>query len=155
VSGKAKPVILVDNREKQPLVFGDAVDTEVVYLPVADYSIKGMTDRVAIERKKLQELVGMCGNDRERLMTQVENLRAFPVRMLIIEGDLSSIVAHDYLSDVSPNAVIGTLLKFCVDYSVPVIFASDAKCASLWVQRLALREHKKAEAGDLSAGAPT
>lgn len=140
---KHKPTIIVDTREQQPLIFGDAVGVERSCLTIGDYSVRGLESRVRIERKRIGEIAGMCGGDRDRLDRQVKALCDFPVRMLIIEGRLSEIVTHSYVSEVAPLCVIGMLLRFMSDYQVPVMFCDSPAGASLIVQRLALREFKK------------
>lgn len=138
-----KPVILVDNREQVPLRFSAAVDVEVVALPVGDYSVAGSTDTVALERKRLGELASCCGTDRERFIEQIERLRQFPVRALIIEADLDGVLSKAYRSEIHPLSVLGTLIKFSSDWQVPVWFAGDARNAAHVVERILLRVHKQ------------
>ena len=75
-----KPTILVDTREQAPLRFSSAVDIEVVTLPVGDYSVRGCTEVVALERKRLGELATCCGTERARCIEQLERLRSYRVR---------------------------------------------------------------------------
>ncbi|HET7540686.1 MAG TPA: ERCC4 domain-containing protein [Polyangiaceae bacterium] len=139
-----KPVVLIDTREQIPLRFSAAVDVEVVTLPAGDYSVAGSTDTVALERKRLDELATCCGKDRERFLEQVERLREYPVRALIIEADLDGVLSKAYRSEIHPLSVLGTLIKFSSDWQVPVWFAGDARNAAHVVERILLRVHKQA-----------
>jgi ERCC4-type nuclease len=133
----------VDDRERIPLVFSAAVATEVVHLPVADYSLRGASDVVAIERKRLDELATCCGTEREGFIEQIERLRPFPVRALVIEADMADVVRARYESRINPLSVLGTLVKFMADWQVPVIMAGDAAGAALIVERTLIRVAKR------------
>ncbi|MEO7032726.1 MAG: ERCC4 domain-containing protein [Polyangiaceae bacterium] len=136
-------MILVDNREQAPLRFSAAVDVEVVCLPVGDYSVRGSTEVVALERKRLGELATCCGTDRERFIEQIERMRVYPVRGLIIEADLDGVLSKAYASQINPLSVLGTLIKFSSDWQVPIWFAGDARNAAHVVERILLRVHKQ------------
>jgi len=134
-----RPCILIDTREQLPLRFSDAADVEVCTLPVGDYSVRGATEIVAIERKRLGELAACCGVDRERFIAQIERLRAYPVRALVIECDADGILGRAYSSRINPLSILGTLIKFSSDWQVPVWLAGDARNAALIVERMLLR----------------
>jgi hypothetical protein len=135
--------ILVDDREQLPLRFSAAVDVETVHLAVGDYSLRGATELVAIERKRLDELATCCGVERERFLEQVARLRGFPVRALVVEADLEGILGRRYASAIHPLSVLGTLIKFASDWQVPVWMAGDAANAALLVERTLLRVAKQ------------
>jgi ERCC4-type nuclease len=138
-----RPCILIDDREQIPLRFTPAVDVEVVRMPVADYSLRGATDIVAIERKRLDELACCCGVGRDPFYEQIERLRPFPVRALVIECDADGILGHAYRSEIHPLSVLGTLIKFSNDWSIPIWLAGDARNAALIVERMLLRVAKQ------------
>jgi len=139
------PCILFDQREQAPLRFSSAVTTERVLLPVGDYSLRGASDTVAIERKRNGEIQSCCGVDRPRFIEQMERMRLFPVRHLVIEGSWSEVSLGISRSNISPLSVIGTLVKFASDWNIPVWFAEDASGAALLVERILLREAKRLE----------
>ena len=139
-----RPIILIDSRERAPLRFSDAVETETVTLPVGDYSLAGYTDTIALERKRLGELATCCGTDRERFIDQIERLRSYPIRALIVEADMDGILGNAYRSEIHPLSVLGTLIKFAVDWQVPIWLAGDARNAALLVERMMLRHARHA-----------
>lgn len=140
---KDRPCILVDSREQAPLHFSTAVETETVLLPVGDYSLRGASDLVALERKRVGELATCCGIDRDRFIEQVERLKSYPVRGLVIEGNLDDILGRAYRSEIHPLSVLGTLNKIACDWTIPVWFAGDAKNAALLVERMLGRVWRK------------
>lgn len=137
--------VLVDSREQRPLVFADGVRVERATLTTGDYSAAGVTDLVALERKSLDDLVACCGRDRERFFDQVDRLRAYPVRGLVIEGDLPTLASGAYRSKIHPSSVVGTLVAVCTDWMIPIWFASDPHHAALIVAKILRRVHERAE----------
>jgi len=127
------------------LRFSPAVEVEVVTLPVGDYSIRGCTETVALERKRLGELATCCGADRERFLEQLERLRGYPVRALIIEADLDGVLTKSYRSEINPLSVLGTLIKASSDWQIPIWMCGDARNAALVVERMLLRVAKQAK----------
>lgn len=138
-----EPVILVDQREQAPLRFRN-LKSERCLLPCGDYSLRGLTAEIAIERKSLQDLTSCCGGDRERFIEQIERMRTYRFRCLVVEARYTEISIGAYRSRIEPRSVIGTLVKVAQDLSVPVWFAEDAGGASELVERMLVREHKRA-----------
>lgn len=139
-------VILIDQREQTPLRF-KGIETETCLLPCGDYSLRGLTAEVAIERKSLPDLVACCGKERERFIEQIERMRSYRFRCLVVEARYTEISIGAYRSQMNPLSVIGTLVKVAQDIGVPVWFAEDARGAAELVERMLLREHKRAAGG--------
>ena len=138
--------MLIDQREREKLRFSSAVTTETVLLPVGDYSLRGGSSTVAIERKRGGELAQCCGIDRERFIAQIERLRDYPVRYVVVEATAAEMVSGIYRSNINPLSVVGTVIKICSDWQIPVLFCGDARDTALWVERILIREHKRLEA---------
>ena len=131
--------ILVDTREKTPWKFTEAATVERVNLPTGDYSLAGFTDRVAIERKSLPDLVMCVGPERERFMDEMRRLRAYDVRAVVVEAAIDDVLAHAYRSNTAPQSVIGTTVAIWSDYNVTTLWAGDARNAANLVERLFVR----------------
>ena len=90
----ANPVVVVDTREQAPLKIRE-YPTIVEGLPVGDYGIAGFSDwnnpRFIIERKSFSDLLGSLTRGRKRFMREIEKMRRFQVRGLLIEGSLLQI----------------------------------------------------------------
>jgi len=134
-----RPVILVDTREQTALQFSPDVDVQIATLPAGDYSVTGCTDRVAIERKSLPDLVACVGPERERFLDCCRRLRDYELRAVVVEASLEDVLAHAYRSETRPQSVIGTTLAIHVDYGVPVLWAGDADTAANIVERMLVR----------------
>ena len=134
-----RPIIQVDTREKMPLPIA-AYDVEVVGLPVGDYGIKGFSDwnnpAFIIERKSLDDLVNSLTADRDRFMREVEKLRQFRFRALVIEAHAGEVEFRQYRSGVSPVAIFGTLRALQVRCGLHVIWAKDSSRAAREVEGL-------------------
>ena len=137
------PHILVDQREHAALKFSSLVTSERVLLPVGDYSLRGASDSVVIERKRNGEIQSCCGVDRPRFIEQIERMRSYPVRHIVIEGSWSEVSLGISRSNINPLSVIGTLVKFGSDWQIPVWFCEDAVGAALLVERILIREFKR------------
>jgi ERCC4-type nuclease len=139
----ARPCILVDSREQAPLRFSADVDVEIVTLPAGDYSLRGFTDTVAIERKSASDFVACVGPQRERFLEQCQRLARYPVRAVVIEASWEELSAGVYRSATNPRGVTGTLLAVMADYRVPVLLAGDARGAAEAVERMLVRVWRK------------
>jgi len=146
------PCILYDQREQIPLRFSPAVLTEKVLLPVADYSLRGASDYVVIERKRQGELQSCCGADRERFLQQLENMRPYPVRHLVIECTADDVLLGLSRSRINPLSVLGTLIAAASDWGITPWFCGDAANAAVVVERILLREFKRLQAKAKEAG---
>jgi len=104
-------------------------------LVTGDYSVLGLEHLIAIERKGLADLVGCVGRDRERFKRELERLKAFPYRALVIEANWSQIENGEFLGQVSPESVTASLLSWAMD-GLPVIMAGDAAQAAQFVRRM-------------------
>jgi len=89
-------------------------------LPVGDYTILGMEDEVAIERKTLPDLVKSIIQERKGFIEKCERLSAFRKKSLVIEGSLSSVKTPYEETQAHPNAVLGSLLAAQELLDIPV-----------------------------------
>lgn len=143
----AKPTILVDTREQRPLVFSEAVSVAVVTLPTGDYSVAGLTDRVAIERKSLADFVACVGPERERFLDCCRRLRDYEFRAIVVEASVEDVLAGAYRSRTRPQSVLGTSIAVFADYGVPTLWAARPKVAANMVERLLVRLWTRHAAG--------
>ena len=148
---------IVDTREQAPLDLSP-LRSEPGTLATGDYSVKGLVDVIAIERKSLTDLLGCIGQERERFDREVIRLLAYPTRAIIVEATWGQIEAGNWKSKVTPAAAVGSLLGW-IAQGVPVIMAKDHERAGRYVSRLlftaARRRWREARAlaGSVSAAA--
>lgn len=118
-------VIAVDSREQLPYEFSPA---ERIALPTGDYSILGLADRVAIERKRPEEIFHCVGRERRRFEDELRRLAELEYAAIVVEGPLSALLAPRW-SRVRPRSVINSLIAWSIRYRVHVWFADDRNLA--------------------------
>lgn len=133
-------VIVVDTREQRPFRFSN---TEILVvtstLATGDYSLRGFTDRVCVERKEYGDFLGCVARQRHRFMAEMERLAVIPHRLLVIETDYSNIASGNHpISKVNPDSAIGTIVRLTCS-GIPVITAADRKHAEDFVLRFLKR----------------
>ena len=125
-----KPIILVDTREKVPFEFLNVRNwiekTKKKKLDVGDYSIEGMEDQIALERKTLTDLITTLMQHRKRFFKLCEKLTKYRWRALLIEATYEDVKSpYDDLNTIAhPNAVSGSLDALEARFGIPVIYTS-------------------------------
>lgn len=118
--------IIVDTREQAPWTFeGQGLELVRAKLEAGDYSIEGLEHRVAIERKSLDDWTGTVLRERSRFYRELELLRAYDFRAVIIESGVREIMAGRYKSQAKPASVLGFVAEVMVAQSVPVYLAGS------------------------------
>lgn len=130
-----RPLVIVDSREQDPLRFAN-LESRRGMLITGDYSIAGMTELIAIERKSISDLVGCCmGENRQRFEKELCRLRGMRFKRLLVVGSRGEIELQRYHSRISPRAVLGSLAAWECRFDVPVVFAATPAQAALEVER--------------------
>jgi len=131
-------IAIIDTREQLPLSLefldGEAIPTERGTLATGDYSIKGLENLVAVERKSLPDLMGCIGRDRERFEREIQRMKGIPSRCLVVEASWDEIGRGEYRSKVNPRAAIGTLIGWMVE-GIPIAMVGNHQAAGRFVGR--------------------
>ncbi|MFW5828627.1 MAG: ERCC4 domain-containing protein [Planctomycetota bacterium] len=139
--------ILVDSREQRPWTWTEpGIATRRTALPVGDYSLQGLSDRVAIERKSLDDLVSTLIHHAKRWHAELRRLAAMQAACVIVEAGLPDLLAGRYSGGVHPHAALGRVLSVHVDFGVPVVFAGDRPHARLWATGWLIRTARRLSA---------
>ncbi len=136
---KEKIEILADYREKNSLVIAELINNGINVkfeaLPVADFII----GNVAIERKTVSDFISSMIN--KRLATQLEELKQYPDRFMLIEGiDEEELYGNNEKNSVNPNAIRGFLLSIIVEHHTPVLFTKNYEDTAAFLSVLARKE---------------
>ncbi len=130
----ARPVVIIDSREQQKLVFTRLRSVEGT-LVTGDYSILGCERFATIERKSISDLIGSVSSGRPRFERELMRMKAYPFRRLcIFPGSRAEIERHAYRSEMSPRAVLHTLAAFEVRYDCPVCWFQTPEAAALQIE---------------------
>jgi len=139
------PTVVIDTREQTPLPISK-LSTETGTLYSGDYSVKGMEEVFAIERKTIADLVGSLTSGRDRFMNELHRLRGYRFRRLLIVGSRNDIKTGNYRSRTKPRAVLASLAAVEALFDIPATFSPDQTQAALTVEQRAFwswREHRK------------
>jgi hypothetical protein len=164
------PVVLVDSREQVPFEF--PVPTEIAGLTTGDYSLIGHEHRVAIERKRGGELLGLVGRGRERWEICLERLREVAIQgaaaVVVEQKPLDTILRHCQdrteetklpdgsralvrmrgRSGVHPNAYLSSLVDWSRDHwPVEWHFCDGHEAAAKWALRFLVAWWERHKAG--------
>ena len=120
--------ILVDSREQSPYLFnGYAATATRGTLDTGDYSLQGLTDLVAVERKELDDLMGCLTHDRDRFTRELERLRGFDEAALVVEATFQDIAGGRYRSRMKPESAVQSLFSIMGRFRLPIYFATDRR----------------------------
>ncbi len=124
--------IVIDTREQEPFTFRHKryeVTTEPGTLAVGDYSLAGLTDRVAVERKSLPDLVQCLGRERERFERELARGAALDAFAVVCEASWLDLSRGGYRSRLNPHAACQSVLAFAGRYRLPFLFAGSRSAA--------------------------
>ena len=126
---------LIDSREQAPFAFdGYEVWLETAALPCGDYSLPGFTDKAAVERKSLDDLIGcLMGKERERFEKELAKAKHYELFGVVVEGTLADVCQGKYRSAMRPHSALQSIIAWQVRYRVPFLFAGSRKMAEYWV----------------------
>ncbi len=122
--------IIVDTREQTPWAFPPDVEITSKKLDAGDYSLAGFEQLVAIERKSLNDMLGCITSGRERFIRELQRLRGYNTKAVIIESTIAEVQMNKYRSKVHPNAVIGSICSWQSRYGVPFIWAHNREISA-------------------------
>lgn len=157
------PVIVVDTREQRPWDFASRLVRELLGEPIptvrgtlstGDYSVQGLEDRVAIERKSLPDFIAcVASGERERFWAELARLREYAVRAVIIEAAILDVEVQAYRSRARPQSVIASALAISADFGIHVLWSGcreSAEYHAAWMLRRAWQRylHEQAERAD-------
>lgn len=146
-------VAIQDSREQCPVDLSP-LKTIVKGLKVGDYSVEGYEDKIAIERKSLQDFIGCCGSSRERFERNIERLQLVPFRAIVIEGNWSTIELKQYRGTIHPNAILGSALGWALG-NISILMADTPARAGKIIARMlwiaANRIHRATQQSDTSS----
>ena len=139
--------VLIDSREQRPYTFftWPEVSVEVVALPVGDYSLAGLSDRVALERKSLDDLAQTLTAGRERFAAECQRGRGLDLFGLVIEGTVDDVLRGRYQSRANPKSIAQTLIAWSIRFDFTVWFAGNRQNGELMVYSILSKYLREAQ----------
>jgi ERCC4-type nuclease len=121
--------IAQDSREQTPLSFHNFRGIETVRqgLKTGDYSVLGHESEICFERKSVQDLVGTLIGGHERFLREMERMRDFKAKYILIEHSPEILYAYCAKHGWGHkfNTIIQSLLAYACHYQVRVRFCKD------------------------------
>jgi ERCC4-type nuclease len=138
---KIKEKIIVDYRERNSLVASHLVkngfEVEFKELKIGDYIVKD----VVIERKTVSDFIGSMIN--HRLLNQIEELKQYENKLLIIEGISEQELYREDNASVHPNAIRGFLLHILLTHKIPIAFTKNSEDTAKFIEVLSKRKDRE------------
>ena len=125
--------VLIDTREQAAFSM-HPMKTVVDTLVTADYSIRGLETEVCLERKSLDDLLGVIGHGRERFCRQLQRMASYQHRAVLVEAPWAALENGEYRSKIAPAAATHTIISWITRYGVHFSFATDRASAERWAQ---------------------
>ena len=119
------PVAVVDTREQNPLRFhrfkGWFAKIEHRALHFGDYSIKGMENSCAVERKDLADLICSFTTNRSVFIQRLRRMSELPHSLLVVTSSLTEIKSEYPYRAANPNRVTQSLIAVLAGLRLPFI----------------------------------
>lgn len=129
-----RPTIIIDTREKNRLVF-TTLQVETGTLQTGDYSLRNLEHMVCVERKSLTDLLACVTAERNRFKRELQRIRAYRFRCLVIETTQQEIEHGGWKSKILPQSVLGSLAAWTAQYNLPIWLAGTHEAAGHFVER--------------------
>lgn len=143
-SNAGPATIVIDTREQEPYSFDPRLAaTARRALPAGDYSVEGLEQRVAVERKSLNDFVSTVIHGRACFRNELRKLGGYRAACIVVEAGVLDVLLHRYRGDAHPNAVLGSALSIILDFRIPVFFCSSRQAACQFVQAYLLAAHAR------------
>jgi Fanconi anemia group M protein len=141
IEEKPKEKIIVDYREKNSLVASYLIkqgfEVEFKELKIGDYIVKN----IIIERKTIQDFISSMIN--HRLINQIEELKQYENKLLIIEGISEKELYSEDDSGINANAIRGFLLSILLKHKIPIIFSKNPEDTAKFINVLSKKKEKE------------
>lgn len=136
----AEPLtLIVDSREQRELDFSrfKGVATVRQGLKTGDYSISGLEDKWICERKSVGDIVGTIVSGHERFLREMERMRDFEERYILIEHSPSVLFSYcmQHGWQRKFDLVIQSLLAYACRYNVRIRFCKDREDMAKYIVR--------------------
>jgi hypothetical protein len=155
---KAPPyTVIKDTREQDGYIFEKFTGRYtscrgmiVKKIDTGDYTLLGMEDKLCIERKaSVSELAINLGKDKRRFLDEIERMKSFPYKFLILEFSLEDLMIFPEGSNIPqekwPSIVMTNkyMLKMLTEFQmyngIHVLFCGNKKNAKLMINSILKR----------------
>jgi DNA excision repair protein ERCC-4 len=122
-------IIVHSGAEQKPWTFPPGVEVEKGPLRTGDYSVKGLQNRIVVERKSLGDFVSTVIHDWIRFTKQLRRMAAMDAAVIAVEATPDDVFLKDYVGKANPESVMGKAHAIFLDYGVPVLWWGTREAA--------------------------
>lgn len=120
-----RSTVIIDTREQHPLSFerfeGWFSRIEHRALPLGDYSIEGLENACAVERKDLSDLVQSFTANRTVFIDRLRRISQLPHGLLVITASLGEVKSEYPYCAANPNRITQSLVAVLAGLHLPFI----------------------------------
>lgn len=165
-------ILIVDTREQTPLFSKLPIGLTMVRekLGVGDYSIRGFTSEIVIERKSTMDFIQSISHGRDRFKNEILKMMTYKRAYIVVEDTLDVILGKHEIRPAGswrgtkkgtvrpfatqtimmhPNAIWGTIISINVRYGVHFFFADGKQEAERFVLSTLKKYFSLKRGGDL------
>lgn len=103
-------------------------------LDAGDYSIEGLENSIAVERKSNSDYVNTIIHSKDRFTKELKKLSAYKAACIVVEGDIKDMWDKRIIGRASPNALLGLTISIITKWNVPVFFCGSRPMARLFTE---------------------
>lgn len=130
-------IIVKDTREQTPWEFNfeHTVAEEIGTIKTGDYTVKGLEDKICIERKGcIEEFANNLGREYARFKKELIRMDEFPHSFIICEFPLKDLIEYPFhshnvrlqqTSKISGKYLLKVILEMQLDHNVKIIFCGN------------------------------
>ncbi len=130
-------ILVVDTREQESLFTNRPPKGLVMvrdYLEVGDYSARGFEKGgITIERKTVPDLLNCLGNDRERFKRELEKMRGYEWKAIVVESSENDLLQHHEISLMEPESIRQSIVSINIRYRVQFYYQPVREKMERWV----------------------
>jgi ERCC4-type nuclease len=138
-------VLVIDTREQRPLFTPPPERLTITHkaLQHGDYSIYGFENKVAIERKKMSDLMSYIGSERERTVKKLNAMSDLCFKALVVEENWDDLFLPKAYSRLSSDTIRQALVSFQLRFGLHIFCHPYRKVCEQWVLDRLLYFHKQ------------
>jgi ERCC4-type nuclease len=148
-------IIIRDTREQTPWEFHyeHTVAEEIGTLKTGDYAVKGMEDKLCIERKGcIEEFAGNLGRDYPRFARELSRMDKYPHAFIICEFPMKDLIEYPFhrpneklqkQSKITGKYLLKVIMEIQLKYNVKIIFCGSKYFANKSALSLMKRTYER------------
>ena len=83
----------------------------------------------------MDDLLACVGRERDRFKRELQRLRAYRFRCLVVEASYADLERGEWRSKIQPSHVLGSLAAWMAQYSLPIWLAGDHESAARFAEK--------------------